>query len=121
LRDLVREQVMRILRLDAASPPALHDRLMDLGMDSLMAVQLRNGLSRALQLERALPSTLMFDYPTVDAIAGHLLQRLNPAAALPAAPAPASARPAAPLKAVDVAALSDDDISRLLDERWGTR
>jgi len=121
LRDLVREQVMRILRLDAASPPSLHDRLMDLGMDSLMAVQLRNGLSRALQLQRALQSTLMFDYPTIDAIAGHLLERLNPVAMLPATPLPTSVKPAAPLKAADVAALSDDDISRLLDERWGTR
>jgi acyl transferase domain-containing protein/trans-aconitate methyltransferase len=121
LRDLVREHVMRILRLDAASPPSLHDRLMDLGMDSLMAVQLRNALSRALQLQRPLPSTLMFDHPTIEAIAVHLLERLNPTAVPAAAPVPASATPTAPLKAADVAALSDDDISRLLDERWGTR
>jgi len=121
LRELVRDQVMHILRLNPASPPSLHDRLMDLGMDSLMAVQLRNGLSRALQLPRALPSTLMFDYPTIDAIASHLLQRLNPAA--PPAPAtPATAvSPTPPMKAADVAAMSDDDISRLLDERWGDR
>jgi acyl carrier protein len=121
LRELVRDQVMHILRLDPASPPSLHDRLMDLGMDSLMAVQLRNGLSRALQLPRALPSTLMFDYPTIDAIASHLLQRLNPAApSAPAVSAPAVAL-MAPMKAADVAAMSDDDISRLLDERWGNR
>src|SRR5690606_916398 len=47
LRELVRRQVMTTLRLDATRTPALDDRLMDLGLDSLMAVQLRNGLAKA--------------------------------------------------------------------------
>ena len=72
LREMVRAQVMQVLRLDAGSPPARHDRLMDLGMDSLMAVQLRNAVNQALALERPLPSTVMFDYPTIDAMAAHL-------------------------------------------------
>ncbi len=117
LRELVRRQVMSALRLDAEHAPALSDRLMDLGMDSLMAVQLRNGLAKAVGLPRALPATLMFDHPTVDAIARHLLER----SAGEAAPPPAAAPAAAPaLAAADVAHLSDDDIARLLDERLGT-
>ena len=118
LRELARQQVMHVLRLDPASPPALHDRLMDLGMDSLMAVQLRNGLGRALDLKRALPSTLMFDHPTIAAIAVHLLERLADAVPAPSAAAPASATTASePLAALAIADLSDEDIARLLDER----
>ena len=77
LCDVVRAEVMRILRLPPMSPPSLRDRLMDLGMDSLMAVQLRNALNGALELDRGLPATLMFDYPTIEAIAGFLLTQVE--------------------------------------------
>ena len=121
LRDLVRTQVMRVLRLDAASPPARHERLMDLGMDSLMAVQLRNGLSKALGLKRSLSSTLMFDYPTIDAMADYLAERLSAAKAAPATTAPSTfAIPAAgALGEAAVAAMSDEDIEKLVEQRLG--
>ncbi|WP_437320287.1 SDR family NAD(P)-dependent oxidoreductase [Sorangium sp. So ce385] len=54
----------------------------DLGMDSLMAVELRRRLHQALGLP--LPSSVTFNHPNVVALAEHLLERLSlgePAAA----------------------------------------
>ncbi len=120
LRDLVRGEVMRVLRLDAAAAPARHDRLMDLGMDSLMAVQLRNALNQALALAHPLASTLMFDYPTIDAIAAHLDERLAPSGRAPSGtPNPAEVQQPPVLDAEAVAGLTDAEIERLLDDRLG--
>jgi SAM-dependent methyltransferase len=114
LRDFVRERVVRILRLDPADPPARNARLMDLGFDSLMAVQLRNQLGTGLGLERPLPATLMFDYPTIDSLAENLLRRVMPkvrdAGASAAAPiaVPALGRDA-------IATMTEAEIEALLD------
>ena len=43
---------------------------MEAGLDSLMAVELRNGLVRTVAVE--LPPTLLFDYPTVARLADFL-------------------------------------------------
>jgi acyl carrier protein len=47
----------------------------DLGMDSLMAIELRRRLEKGLQM--AIPSTIAFEYPTIDALAGFLLRKLG--------------------------------------------
>jgi acyl transferase domain-containing protein/thioesterase domain-containing protein/acyl carrier protein len=78
-------------RLDAARP------LAELGLDSLMAVELRNGLARALG--RALPATLLFDHPTVAALVDALDAELGAARV---AIAPMAARADEPIAIIGV-------------------
>jgi len=68
--EFVRSQVAAVLKLKSAEKIRLRERLFDAGMDSLMAVELRNRLSA--ELEKPLPATLVFDYPTVEALSDYL-------------------------------------------------
>jgi len=67
--DYVRQRVMAVLRLAPNEKPDRKDRLMDFGFDSLMAVEWTGVLIQALDGAVDLPSTLIFDYPTIEAIA----------------------------------------------------
>jgi acyl transferase domain-containing protein/SAM-dependent methyltransferase len=118
MRDFVRERVVQVLRLDPAEPPDRNDRLMDLGFDSLMAVQLRNLLGKDLSIERPLRATLMFDYPTINALATHLLDQLVPtnSGAIQAAQEAGKRRPPL-LGTAAVAAMRDAEIETRLLER----
>ncbi|WP_323748124.1 SDR family NAD(P)-dependent oxidoreductase [Catenulispora rubra] len=76
--DTVMRLVQRLAAavLAHAEPQSIDTRagLLDLGFDSLTAVELRNRLERASGLRLA--STLIFDHPTVEALAQHLHTRL---------------------------------------------
>ncbi len=121
LGDAVRREIMRILRLDASSAPSRSDRLVALGMDSLMAVQLRNVLSEMLKLDRPLPATLIFDHPTIDAISTYLLERSGiRGAAGPVVQASWEGTVASPpVDAVSIARMTDEEIAAALLAREG--
>jgi acyl transferase domain-containing protein len=69
LESHVRDQVSRVLGIAATSLRG--DRgFAELGMDSLMSVELSNRLKRSLK--RQLPATLAFEQPTIDVLTGYL-------------------------------------------------
>jgi acyl transferase domain-containing protein len=74
LIDYVQRAVMKVLKRDQSKEVKRYHRLMDFGIDSLMAVELRTLLRNGLALESELPATLIFDYPTVEAIANYLAE-----------------------------------------------
>ncbi|MFJ4562112.1 SDR family NAD(P)-dependent oxidoreductase, partial [Streptomyces massasporeus] len=101
--DQRRESLTLLVRSAAASVLGLPDQgvvpaqqvLKDLGLDSLMAVELRRRISG--ETEVSLPATLAFDHPTPAAMAEYLLERMDLSPAV------------LPAKAVARAADGDDD------------
>jgi hypothetical protein len=71
LLDYLCGQTRQILGLSPSYFVDEREPLVRMGLDSLMAVELRNQLSAAL--ERPLMATLLFDYPTLSALANFLL------------------------------------------------
>ncbi len=74
LMSFVNEQVVKILGLVPSEIVDPRQPLRELGLDSLTAVELRNLLRSNLKLERNLPATLVFDYPTISALTDYLAQ-----------------------------------------------
>ena len=70
LESHVRDHVRQVLALGPSVRLSAQDGFRDLGMDSLMAVDLRNRLQRSLGC--ALPATVAFDHPTVDGLAEYI-------------------------------------------------
>ena len=85
IEQYVREQVVRVLALDPTAPIDPDQGLSDIGMDSLMAVELINRMRTGTGL--ALPSTLAFEYPTLSGLVEYLATGLgvlaNPPVAAP--------------------------------------
>ncbi len=71
LDDYLRQEIAHILRLDSTALLDNQTRLFDFGLDSLMAVELKNRIEKGLN--RSVRSTLLFDYPTLGALRPYLL------------------------------------------------
>lgn len=74
--DLVRREIVAVLGLAGVEGVPVDRPLQQLGLDSLMAVELRNRL--ASRAETTLPATLAFDYPTAAALTALLLSKFEP-------------------------------------------
>ena len=74
LVSFLQREVQAVLRLQSAPVPTVG--FFDLGMDSLMAVELRNRLNRTFSETYVAPNTLVFDHPTIKDLARHLVGEL---------------------------------------------
>ena len=70
LQAFIREQAVRVLALDASQPIDTGQSLNDLGLDSLMALELRNALASGVK--HTLPATVLFTHPSIDALTQYL-------------------------------------------------
>jgi myxalamid-type polyketide synthase MxaE and MxaD len=68
--DHVRVAVARTLNLDTNRPIDIRQGLFEMGMDSLMSVELKGRLEASVG--QTLPSTLTFNYPSIETLAGYL-------------------------------------------------
>ncbi len=84
-------ELQAVMRLP--TPPSRSVGFFDLGMDSLMAVELRNRLNRAFDGEYVVSNTAVFDYPDVSSLARHLAEELGQLNPAPPAAAVASPKP----------------------------
>lgn len=122
IRDAMMKLAARALGLPASARVDATRALRDLGLDSLMAVELRNAIGTAV--ERTLPATLLFEHASVDALSEYVWSLLRPVALTDAKFATTTSAPpreprvdvSAAASADEVAEMSDDEAEALLRE-----
>lgn len=121
LETYLREQVGQVLHLPTGAISA-DQSFKGLGIDSLMALELKNRLEKNLQMR--LSTTVIFNYPTINSLATHLLDKFVPSDHTPpsqtpsvqtAIPAHSPNSPAA-VSTESLDQLSDNELEALLAE-----
>jgi myxalamid-type polyketide synthase MxaE and MxaD len=74
LQSYVQAEASRVLGFDRNRLPDLREGLFQMGMDSLMAVELKSRLENGVNAP--LPATLTFDYPTIEALTNYLAKEV---------------------------------------------
>ncbi|MCA9970398.1 MAG: hypothetical protein KC425_09285, partial [Anaerolineales bacterium] len=114
--DFIRDQARMVFQLTPDYPIDQRQSFNELGLDSLMAVELRNALGSSVNT--TLPATLLFDYPTFEAVADYILRDVlaltATAADTAAAAAQAQAEQAEQTALAELDELSDEEAEALL-------
>jgi nucleoside-diphosphate-sugar epimerase/acyl carrier protein len=116
LMDYLWGKVTRILGFPEDTPLDGDAGLFDLGMDSIMAVQLKEQL--AVEFNRPIRSTLVFNYPSIGDIAGYLKDKILPA--LFGGSSETKTPDESPVRDIiddDLDGLSEDTLGDMLDEK----
>jgi len=111
LQSLVGAEAARILKLKGSQMPDPRQSLQELGLDSLMAVEFRNTLATLAGVE--LPPTLLFNHPSVDQLTDHLAACMAAGGPVPEGPAASATGESA----LDIDAMSEEELARLLEEQ----
>jgi acyl transferase domain-containing protein len=77
LLTYLQQEVIRILHMTGLPNPQIG--FSEMGMDSLMSIELRRKLEKGLEV--SLPSTVVFEYPTIDSLAMYILKETLPLSA----------------------------------------
>ena len=91
LEAFIQQELQSVLHLPSA--PSATVGFFDVGMDSLMAVELRNRLNRAFAGEYTTSNTIVFDYPSSAELAGHLAREIEALTGAPRVPEKPVAQP----------------------------
>lgn len=113
--DAVLKEIARVMSFNTSAGFDVERPLQEVGMDSLMAVEIRNGLGRLLAT--TLPTATLFKYPTAKALAEFLLQDYlqNDQETTEAQPEDKDTQAEALLNLDRLGELSDSEIDALLD------
>lgn len=117
LQDWVRAAVAGVIGMPHSGGLSPRTGFFDLGLDSLMAVELRKRVQRELGLK--LSATVVFNYPHIEALSTYLLEELGLVEADGSADDEAAAVAALEAAAAaEVDGLDEDELSRLIDDEW---
>ena len=118
LLDHVQHQVAQVLGLDASKPIPGNQGLFESGLDSLMAVELRNRLQASLGVERPLAATLVFEHPTIESLTHHLATEVFALGPLVTGPERSSGKEEAPdTTLAELEQLPQDELGSMLDQK----
>jgi len=101
----VQQELATVTGADPTRRPDPHTGFFELGLDSLMALELKNRLQNCFDL--GLSATLTFDYPTIATLVDYLLSQLAPETDSPPDPEPAPS-------------LSETEVLQLIDREFST-
>jgi acyl transferase domain-containing protein/acyl carrier protein/SAM-dependent methyltransferase len=110
----VEAAIADVLRLDSDRIIERELGFFDMGVDSLMSIQIKDRIQQLLG--REFPASLCFDYPTVTTLVAHLLRELFPDRAVEAAPVRAAAATPAAIDESVIQQMSDEQVAALIEE-----
>ena len=119
LSEAITDMVSKVLSLPASQKINFDQPLDELGLDSILAVELKTEISRRTEIP--LPAGLLFDYPTLASLTGHIMGLLRDST--PPQPLHQSApdAPQSPSILDRIEELSDDEVDRLIQQKHQQR